>query len=103
MYDPLTGENKEDGQSRLGREVANYNQTRQAESMDHKMEALRAQVAAMQAAMGAISSTFTHIIEDLDKLVSRSEFDPVRYIVYGACFSALAGMVFYTLSKALLK
>lgn len=103
MYDPLTGENKEDGVGRLSREVFDYNETRKAENMDQKMEALRKQVATMQASMGAISSTFFHINEDLDKLVSRSEFDPVRYIVYGACFSALAGMVFYTLSRVLIK
>ena len=103
MIDLLSGENNEDGSGRLSREVASYNQTRQAESMDQKMEALRKQVAAMQASMGAISSTFNHINDDLDKLVFRSEFDPVRYIVYGACFSALAGMVFYALSRMLSK
>lgn len=102
-YNPLTGVHKEDGDDRVTRQLYEYTQSRKDDTMDQKMEALRKQVAALQASMGSISSNFVHFNEDLAKLVTRSEFYPVKYIVFGACFSMLAGVVFYILSRVLLK
>ena len=74
-----------------------------AATTDDKIEALRSTVSHLNGSVMAMQQTFQHLDREISKLVTRSEFNPVMYIVYGICCSIITGAVFYILSKALLK